>query len=158
MENLLQLQYQNIQGAREALFGYCSSMAGADLLKPVEVFNSNNITSLLIHVANAYLHWLVFFDTQQPVNYFSDEEVQSLDDIRIMYQKVDERVALFLVKYQQNYNWPISQYTRSGKALTTTPLQLFTHAVTHEFHHKGQILTMSRMLGYIPADTDVIRT
>lgn len=158
MDNLLYLQYQQIQGARGALFTYLGTIANGDLFKPVAEFNDNNIISLLMHTANAYLHWLVFFDTQKPVNYFNDENIKDLEDIRSVYQMVDEQVLTFIGKYQQDYAQSISQYTRSGKALTATPLQLFTHAVTHEFHHKGQILTMSRMLGYIPADTDVIRT
>lgn len=158
MENLLQLQYREVQGARGALFAYLGTMANADLLKPVAEFNNNTITNLLVHTANAYLHWLVFFDTQTPVDYFNDEHVDSLDDIKAIYQIVDEQAVAFLDKYQLNYSQPINQYTRSGKALLTTPLQLFTHAITHEFHHKGQVLTMSRLLGYIPADTDVIRS
>lgn len=32
-----------------------------------------------------------------------------------------------------------------------------THVMTHEFHHKGKIMTMGRMLGYTPPDADVIR-
>ena len=39
-----------------------------------------------------------------------------------------------------------------------TPLQLFTHTITHEFHHKGQVMSMSRLLGYVPVDADIIRT
>jgi uncharacterized damage-inducible protein DinB len=35
--------------------------------------------------------------------------------------------------------------------------KLFTHTITHEFHHKGQILTLSRQLGYTPVDTDIMR-
>ncbi|QKJ28827.1 DinB family protein [Mucilaginibacter mali] len=159
MENLLQLQYQNIQGARDALFSYCSNMASAHLFKPVAEFNNNTIVSLMVHSANTYLHWLVFFDTQHPVEYFNDEDIKSIEQIRAIYQKIDEQVAMFLDKYKADYTQPITQYPRSRKALlNTTPLQLFTHVITHEFHHKGQILTMSRLMGYIPADTDVIRT
>ena len=44
-----------------------------------------------------------------------------------------------------------------GKMLPASPLKLFTHVITHEFHHKGQILSLSRHLGYVPVDTDVIR-
>lgn len=158
MDNLLQLQYQSIQGARGALFTYLDTMADGDLFKPVAEFNDSNIASLLVHSANASLHWLVFFDEQQAVDFFANDDIKNMDDIRAMYQKVDEYAVAFLNRHQANYNRLISQHTRGGKALTTTPLQLFTHAITHEFHHKGQILTMSRMLGYIPADTDVIRT
>nr|WP_242021046.1 DinB family protein [Cytobacillus oceanisediminis] len=32
------------------------------------------------------------------------------------------------------------------------------HTVTHEYHHKGQIMAMSRQLGYEPPNTDVLGT
>ncbi|MCU5378655.1 hypothetical protein OCA08_16075 [Bacillus cereus] len=38
---------------------------------------------------------------------------------------------------------------------STTPLWLLTHTETHEFHHKGQIVSMARHLGYNPPDTDL---
>jgi uncharacterized damage-inducible protein DinB len=41
--------------------------------------------------------------------------------------------------------------------LTVTALELLTHVTTHEYHHKGQVLTISRQLGYTPVDTDLIR-
>ncbi|MCB0535444.1 MAG: hypothetical protein KDD14_24780 [Saprospiraceae bacterium] len=43
------------------------------------------------------------------------------------------------------------------KEILAPPLRLFTHIVTHEFHHKGQILSLSRHLGYTPVDTDIMR-
>jgi uncharacterized damage-inducible protein DinB len=68
-------------------------------------------------------------------------------------------VLEFLKKYSDDYRRSLTrEIKRKGITLTLTPLQLFTHVITHEFHHKGQILTMSRTLGYIPVDTDVIRT
>ncbi|MFI5159066.1 MAG: DinB family protein [Sphingobacteriales bacterium] len=45
----------------------------------------------------------------------------------------------------------------NGSGLTRSPFELFTHVTTHEFHHKGQVVSMSRQLGYTPVDTDVIR-
>ncbi|MCY9423036.1 DinB family protein, partial [Bacillus paralicheniformis] len=37
-----------------------------------------------------------------------------------------------------------------------TPHQLLIHSITHEFHHKGQIVAMLRLLGYIPNNTDIL--
>lgn len=39
-----------------------------------------------------------------------------------------------------------------------TPRKLFMHTVTHEYHHKGQIMAMDRQLGYEPPNTDVLGT
>lgn len=37
-----------------------------------------------------------------------------------------------------------------------TPRQLLFHTVTHEFHHKGQVMAMMRQLGMEPPNTDVL--
>lgn len=49
------------------------------------------------------------------------------------------------------------EYEIKGTKNIVEPFKLFTHVITHEYHHKGQILSLSRHLGYIPVDTDIIR-
>jgi uncharacterized damage-inducible protein DinB len=67
-------------------------------------------------------------------------------------------MAEFLEKYQNNFDEPFTALIKHrGFLMTLSPLQLYTHVITHEFHHKGQMLSMSRILGYIPVDTDAIR-
>ncbi|TKC09723.1 DinB family protein [Pedobacter frigoris] len=41
--------------------------------------------------------------------------------------------------------------------METDAYGIFTDVITHEFHHKGQAMTMARLLGHIPPDTDVMR-
>ncbi|MNY72090.1 DinB family protein [compost metagenome] len=49
------------------------------------------------------------------------------------------------------------EYESNGLKKTAEPFKLFSHVITHEYHHKGQILSLSRHLGYTPVDTDIIR-
>ena len=58
--------------------------------------------------------------------------------------------------FESNPSNPIAYETRGGKGITT-PATIFADVTTHEFHHKGQILSISRHLGYVPVDTDIIR-
>jgi uncharacterized damage-inducible protein DinB len=91
--------------------------------------------------------------------FYENGDVENLNDIKLLFEQVDFIVQEFLEKYSDDYQVSLTKtIPRKGIKLILTPLQLFTHVITHEFHHKGQILTMSRLLGYIPADTDVIRT
>ncbi|WP_420491140.1 DinB family protein [Neobacillus drentensis] len=39
-----------------------------------------------------------------------------------------------------------------------TPRKLLLHTITHECHHKGQIVAMLRQMGYEPPNTDVLGT
>lgn len=48
-------------------------------------------------------------------------------------------------------------YKLEGVERHVTSLELFSHVITHEYHHKGQVLSISRHLGYTPVDTDIIR-
>jgi uncharacterized damage-inducible protein DinB len=81
MQQLLILQYDSVKGARQALFAYCQTMSNDALFKPIEAFNNNSIASMLIHTANSYIHWMVFFDQQTPEIYFQDEDVKGMSDI-----------------------------------------------------------------------------
>jgi uncharacterized damage-inducible protein DinB len=150
-------QYQLILGAREALFDYLEIIKPSDLLQPLQEFNNETINSMMVHSANTYMGWLANYSLQQNRAFFDVENCKDLPSIKQAFEQVNLVVNDFLHHYTNTIDVPIT-YLTNNKELTTTPLQLFTHVITHEFHHKGQILTMSRLLGYTPIDTDVIRT
>jgi uncharacterized damage-inducible protein DinB len=82
----------------------------------------------------------------------------SVDQIRTVYKSVDQIVEKFLTQFDLAQDKPVSGRIQSRSTdVAMTPLQLFTHVITHEYHHKGQVLSISRQLGYTPIDTDIIR-
>lgn len=158
MSTLLTSQYEEIKGARRALFAYCEGMSPADLFKQVEVFNNSSIADLLVHNVNTYLSWVNNFGLDRNTSFYKTTDVKSLDEIKVLFEKVDSIIAEFLEKNSNNLEEPFTAIVKHrGFPMTLTPLQLYTQAITHEFHHKGQIVTMSRLLGYTPVDTDAIR-
>jgi uncharacterized damage-inducible protein DinB len=159
MQQLLLSQYESIKGARQALFTYCITIDNADLFKPVAAFNDSCMIDLLVHNTNTYIHWLKNFGMDGTEPFHETTDIKNIKDVEILYKEIDLFVNDFLEEYSSNYEeLLIKKNPRREVIVTVTPLQLFTHVITHEFHHKGQILTMSRLLDYIPADTDVIRT
>jgi uncharacterized damage-inducible protein DinB len=157
MKELLSAQYELVKGARGALFTYCAT-TGGDFLKPIATFNDNSIRDLLLHIINTYISWLDNFGLDGVRTFYSNEKVQTLYQVKMIMDEVDLIINDFLEKYNDDYQSPMTKHiAHKGITLTLSPLQLFTHVITHEFHHKGQILTMSRFLGYTPVDTDVIR-
>ena len=158
MKELLSAQYELVKGARGALLTYCATIT-EDLFKSVPAFNDSSIRDLLVHNANTYISWLDNFGMDGVRMFYSNNQVNNLNDIGSLYKEVDQIVEDFLDRYNDDYMRPMTKYiARKDITFTLSPLQLFTHVTTHEFHHKGQILTMSRLLGYVPVDTDVIRT
>ncbi len=158
MDNLLAIQYNEVKSARQALFNYCKTIAKPDLFKNVPTYNNHSIIYMLVHSANTYLKWLLMFDKSGNPPFFDAQTITDLEEVEKIYAQINTIAEEFLEKYN-DYNYPIMQTVPiKDITVTLTPLQLFTHVITHEFHHKGQILNMSRQLGYIPADTDIIRT
>ncbi len=120
-------------------------------------FSNKSIAYLLVHVADVYKHWLGNFGMNRSLNYLNDNIPENIAAIINIYRDTDQMVNDFIKHFESGIEEPISNYL-NGRLITKTPLELLTHVTTHEFHHKGQIMSMCRLLGHIPPDTDVIRT
>lgn len=157
MEILIQ-QYQLLQSSRQVLFQYLENLDLNHYTHEITSFGHGSIRNLQVHGASTYIHWLSRFALEKDIPYFDAAEVINPTAARQIYSEVDEQVSKFLEAFQGQVSIDITRKMGNGRLLTFTPLALFTHVLTHEFHHKGQIVSMSRHLGYTPPDTDMIRT
>jgi uncharacterized damage-inducible protein DinB len=154
---ILKHQYRMIRSSREVVLNFAAQYLSPQLQAPVPEFNNKSIAYLLVHNANVYIHWLANFTMQLNVTYFEAAEFWNVESIKALYDNVDQLVDGFLNTYEGRLDTIINGTTISGRAAQSTPLELFTHVITHEFHHKGQMLSMFRLLGHEPPDADVIR-
>lgn len=82
----------------------------------------------------------------------------NLDEMRTLYAEVDLLVMEYILAFEHAWDNPVSGSVNQDRSKLTVPaFQVITHVMTHEFHHKGQILSIGRLHGYPPVDTDVIR-
>jgi len=157
--DLLQQQYALLKGSRQVLFAYCETLTNEEFTKELPQFGHGSIRNLLTHIADVYVHWLQNFALSKLTPYNNNHDINQMSDVRHMFAATDKHVEEFIHHFgadtTQSITAPIPQ---GNKTLTTTPLALFLHAITHEFHHEGQILSMSRAMGHTPVDTDIIRT
>lgn len=154
--HVLKEQYTLVEGSRQAMLKFISDNVAGQLPMPLPEFNGSSIKYLLIHIINTYVYWIANFSMHQQLPFIDEDSISSLEDLQIQFHKVDELIGSFLANFQDMY-LPVSSMLDSGTGLTVSPLQLFSHVITHEFHHKGQIMTMCRLLGKVPTDTDIIR-
>ena len=157
MKTLLQKQYALVQSSREVVLNFIDTQVGDDINTPVPAFNNQVIRYFLVHNADCYFNWLAYFALKQPAKLLNNEDFTNVDMIRQLYIRADDIVAIFLENFKDKMEAPVEGYHNRAGLVSVTPLQLFTHVTTHEFHHKGQIMTMCRLLGNVPPDTDAIR-
>lgn len=153
---ILQEQYALAAESRAALFEYCSQIAPKDFLAENSSFGRGSIRNLLVHIANTYQFWIGKHALEKEMEFTAYDAVNSMEEMVSLFEEVDMLVTEFLHLLETKSMTEI-EIKLAGKKRKVTLLRLFTHVVTHEFHHKGQVLSLSRHLGYTPVDTDVMR-
>jgi uncharacterized damage-inducible protein DinB len=143
-----------VKYSRKALFEYCHQIQTTDFVSENSTFGKGSIRNLLVHVVNCYEFWVVKQGMGKEITFTEYSSKRNIEEVEMLYLKIDNYMEEFI----QNAVWDktLTIFT-TDKTVVATPLKLFTHTITHEFHHKGQILSLSRHLGYSPIDTDVIR-
>ncbi|MCK7590515.1 DinB family protein [Subsaxibacter sp. CAU 1640] len=153
---LLRTQYDYIKQSRSVLFNYCHSISNDKFLLENSSFGRGSIANLLAHMGNTYLFWIGQICLHRNLTYLEYGDIKNMDDILAHFATVDETVYSLLsaddINLFEERTYEINKV--EGKA---SIFKIVTHVFTHEYHHKGQVLSLSRHLGYIPVDTDIMR-
>lgn len=148
-------QYELVKQSRKILLDYCSEISLVHFLTDKSVFGRGSIRNLLVHIANTYEFWIGKQGLKREMVFTPFESVKTVEEAQSLFLDVDKLMTDFFEFVETNQLTHL-ELELDGKTEKTELLKLFTHVVTHEFHHKGQILSLSRSLGYTPIDTDVI--
>ncbi|RDU37165.1 damage-inducible protein DinB [Neobacillus piezotolerans] len=149
-------QYDWIKRTRESLFRYCETLPPSDYVKELDNFGGDSIRNLHSHVADCYRVWLGSRALGKSHQKIKPESINNVLEMREVFRKIDILVGEYLNEFKGKWDQTIPVSFHSGDSAEITALWLFTHTITHEFHHKGQIVKIGRQLGYIPPDTDLI--
>jgi|SRR5699024_3471715 len=150
-------QYKLVQQSRKILFEYCGTVSNEDFLNQNSSFGrGGSIRNLLVHIANTYEFWIIKYVLKKDITFTDYPSKNTIAEIKELFDSIDNEVLNFLTKYESS-EFDLIDLKLNGITKRITAFELFTHVITHEFHHKGQILSLSRHLGYIPIDTDIIR-
>ncbi len=156
MQNLLQHQYVWIKSSRSVLLDYCDLLDAKDFIRENSSFGRGSIRNLLVHIANTYQYWIGKQALQRDIAFTPYESISTVAETRALFETIDALLADFFQAFPEDHLRTLHLQVNE-KPVESSPFQLFTHVATHEFHHKGQVLSLSRHLGYIPVDTDVMR-
>ncbi|MCP9752893.1 DinB family protein [Ferruginibacter sp. HRS2-29] len=151
-------QYDLVKQSRKVLLDYCETMSSEDFVNENNSFGrGGSARNLLVHIAHVYQYWVARHAMERKVEFDSYESRHNLTEVRLLFDEVDIFMNEFIQTMRGDQEDALVRYHLNGKEGFVNKLKLFTHVITHEFHHKGQILSLSRHLGYLPVDTDIIR-
>jgi len=151
-----QVQYEFVKSSRKVLLEYCKNLSAENFLIENSAFGRGSVRNLLVHIGNTYEFWIGRESLKKDMKFTEYNSVKDVIEAEVFFYNIDSLLEEFIDVYAETDMVDI-ETSIQGKVIVATPLKLFTHVITHEFHHKGQILSLSRHLGYVPVDTDVMR-
>lgn len=152
----MRIQYEYVRASRQVLLAYCNEISATHFVAENSSFGRGSIRNLLVHIGTMYEFWIGKQALNLAINVTQYESIKSTSEAKDYFLTIDLLLDRFLTAYADNYLEDLEIVTDNGN-VTASPFKLFSHVITHEFHHKGQLLSLSRHLGYIPIDTDIIR-
>ena len=119
-------------------------------------FGFATIGEQVLHIFQCETNW-IHRAQAIPFDGLSVSEYPAILEARVLQRKVRSETSAYLSGLtEQQLNEEITLRSYDGFEITCTPAHVIHHVLTHAFHHKGQIVSMCRMLGYPAPDTDVL--
>lgn len=157
MNDDLRTFYRLVQGSRERVFGWAEHLPPEVYVAVHPDFAYGSLRNIHAHVADCYLAWVGERGLDLTVSKVEADDLPDVTAMRARYRQVDTVVEQALNEFaglDEPFVIPFRQ-----DALEVTRRWLLLHPITHEFHHKGQMLALARVLGhpYPPGpDTDLL--
>ncbi len=158
METELAHVYVWVCRSREVLLEYCASLPPADFTRALPGAGWGCVRDTLVHMADAYRWWMDGFALGGTRDTLRPEQFPDIQGVRVAFALADDMVGRFLQEFGDRLDEVVPRSVSHARraTLAVSPRYIFMHAITHEFHHKGQCVMIGRHLGYPPPDTDLI--
>ncbi len=140
--------YALIRGSRERVFAWAERLPPEVYVQEHPDFASGSLRNIQAHVADCYLGWIGESGLGLPEPELEVDRA-TLTDVAAMrsrYSQVDAVVERALSEFTE-LDAPLPAPHRDS-TLEVTRRWLLLHPFTHEFHHKGQLLALGRVLGW----------
>jgi uncharacterized damage-inducible protein DinB len=149
-------------GARGILLDFAAALPPEDYTGEIEGLGWGSIRGTLIHTAECYDFWYAAVLGARPFESWRSEDYPDVATLRSRWDEVMRANLGFL--REQGDEWLNTErvwrrrWNRDdlGEEIGRfTPAWVVLHTITHEFHHKGQIVFASHLLGHPPPETDM---
>jgi len=145
------------QWMNQKLYGVCATIPDRDRKRDLGAF-FKSIHGTLNHLLYGDKAWMGRF-TGHP---FTDAKLgqdlyADFDELRQARAVLDQQILTWAQQLQANWLHAAFQYTSSvdGQTRILPTWVLVTHMFNHQTHHRGQLTTLIKQLGYEPGITDL---
>lgn len=148
MNDDLKLLYGWIKGSRQRVFAWLDTLPPEVFTQERPDFAYGSLRNIQAHVAGCYRVWVggggLQLQNWQPR--LTAADIPDVAAMRAAFAEVDDLLETAFGQFTE-LDKPLEIDWR-GQPITVTQRWLLMHPMTHEFHHKGQLLALGRVLGH----------
>lgn len=152
MAKEIELLYEWTCQTRAAMLDFAEKMPLEDVTAEHPHIPMGSFRNLFVHMASTYMYWLKRVGLGEHVEWPQPEAYPDVAALRALFAEIDALVAEFIAQHSgDKLHEPIvrEMNRREGRVrFTLTPFWLISNCITHEFNHKGQLLTSARARGH----------
>ncbi|MBD3163125.1 MAG: hypothetical protein GF328_13565 [Candidatus Latescibacteria bacterium] len=142
-------------GSRKKLFEFLLDVPDEDFVRAVAGANGRSLRDLLVHLVDASGFWISLIQ-DRPHTALDPADFATVESVIPVADESADRIDHVLRDADPDWFSREMAVTPGGIPQRVVPAQAFVHLLTHEFHHKGQIVLLARMLGHEPPETDYL--
>jgi uncharacterized damage-inducible protein DinB len=147
--------YDWVRRTREPLFAALAALGPERYRAPQATFAGDSVRDRHVHIAQCYVHWVARVGLGEDIADPRADDYADAAAARSAFAVADAAVQRLVTRFAGRLDEPFVR-TSGGPTGRFTARWLLTHPITHEFHHKGQIVVVLRLFGVDPGDTDLI--
>lgn len=152
LQELLDYHYDR----RERLYDFLATLTPAEFTRELHV-GWGSIRNTLVHCLEAETFWVQYALLKQGRPDFDFAQYPDIAGVRQLAAQVRERTQACVAGLDQDgLNATASITYSSGTVVEFTVAKLFVHVITHDTHHRGQVVALARQLGYEPPELDLM--
>jgi uncharacterized damage-inducible protein DinB len=145
---------QQTQSMRRGLLAFLAPLPADVLSASPPEYGQGSILSTLTHVADCYGGWVGKTLLEEEWDFA--ETPDNLPELTARFARVDALLERALVCPRMKSGEAFECEGMAGNRRQVTARWLVLHPITHEFHHKGQVVTLLRKLGHpVTVDLDL---
>lgn len=152
VRQLLEIHYDR----RHRLYDYLEQLSAEELDRDLKV-GWKSIRNLLLHSIEAEEFWVQYGIQKGARPDFDFDRYADLESIRNLSEEVRSRTEAFIFGLTDGEMARSCEITfSSGTRVEFTLSKAILHFITHDWHHRGQVLALTRQMGHTPPDLDLI--
>ncbi len=115
----------------------------------------DSIHGILVHLINTEQYWIRLLQDEKPEPY-DENDLNSIEEIKEAWMNTEKAARKFLedqtdvtLQYVKSVQW-------GDRLVSFTVAKALIHMATHETHHRGLIVGLSRKMGYEPPQVNML--